>query len=242
MKNRTLETRWCQKYIVTPGGNGCRWEGAYELHARSGIFGTEMNTALLLTSQQIFNEAEPILYQTRFLNIGASLNEGLEFLRSLSPRARRNIRGVHIALPHTHLLELEVDDSLEAWCKLCVYMSQNLRLRALTFNAFVEAVPANFVDVPWVENLVKIRGLGHLMQRELEGDGFMGIGYTYQRAPNSDQFSYKGLNPRLQALQSYLKSEMCQYSASRLSTEKEEVWGWKSYFYGHWAANEEPET
>ena len=253
--NLVLETIFYKKYALTLGGIGCHWEEARELRASTGIFGTDINTALLLTNQQIFNEAEPILYQTRFLNIGVYLDEGLEFLRSLSHRARRNIRAVHIALSYLQVCDdwrRHSDDNLESWCKLCDYMSHNLRLHALSFNAFVEAVPANFVDAPWVEHLVKIRGLKHLTQRDLVSDdlenfldfydhmeplGFWDI----ESAPEPDPESYKGLSTRLQALQSYLKSEMCQYPASRLLTEKEEVWAWKAYFDLDWAANGEPE-
>ena len=239
-------------YSITPGQAGCHWTYDFELRASLGIFGTDINTALLLTNQQIFNEAEPILYQTRFLGIGVRLDKGLEFLRSLSPRARRNIRAVHIALPYFYVCDgpwrHELNNNLEAWCKLCDYISQNLRLRVLYFTAVVEAVPANFVDAPWVEHLVKIRGLKHLMQRDLDFDAHMRSLDFYDTEsyttsyPEPDPESYKGLNPRLQALQSFLESEMCQYPASRVLAEKEEVWGWKAYYRPHWTANEEPET
>lgn len=235
-------------YSITPGQAGCHWTCDFELRASRGIFGTDINTALLLTNQQIFNEAEPILYQTRFPEIGVHLDKGLEFLRSLSPRARRNIRAVHIALPYFYVCDgrwrHELNNNLEAWCKLCDYISQNLRLRVLYFTAVVEAVPANFVDAPWVEHLVKVRGLKHLMQRDLEFDDLIDSldCYDNESYPEPEPESYKGLNPRLQALQSFLESEMCQYPASRVLAEKEEVWGWKAYYRPHWTANEEPET
>ena len=240
--------KYYRKYLTTPGETGCQRTYKDEFQAETGIFGTDINTALLLTSQQIFNEAEPILYQTRFLEIGVHLNKGLELLRSLSPRARRNIRAVHLALPYFYVCDgrwrHELDNNLEAWCKLCDYISQNLRLRTLSFNAFVEAVPANFVDAPWVEHLVKIRGLKHLMQRELNLDD-LGAWLDFdddESAPEPDPESYKGLHTRLQALQIYLISEMCQHPTSRLLTEKEVVWGWKAYFRPDWAANVEPKT
>ena len=185
---------------------------------------------------QIFNEAEPILYQTRFLEIGLDLDEGLEFLRSLSPRARRNIRAVYIALAYLYVCygkwRDDLDDNLEAWCKLCDCMSQNLRLHALSFNAPVKAVPANFVDATWVEHLVKIRGLKCglkcLMQRDLKSvDLEVHIDMFAQESDTvPDPGSYEGLNCRLQALMSYLRSEMCRFPASRLLTEMEEEWNW----------------
>ena len=210
---------------------------------RTGILGKDINTALLLTNQQIFNEAEPILYQTRFLNIGLHLDRGLEFLRRLSPRARRNIRAVHIALPYCYAdrgrCRHELDNNLKAWCKLCDYMSQSLRIRALSFTAVVQAVPANFVDAPWVEHLVKIRGLKYLTRTNLDLDDLewslnsWNSGFISDIDPESE----KGLISRLRALQSYLKSEMLQYPASRLLTEKEEVWDWDLYTREDWAPN-----
>ena len=201
------------------------------------IFGNDINTGLLLTNQQIFDEAEPMLYQTRFLNIGKHLDKGLQLLRNLSPRARENIRAVPIALPYLYesdgIRRGGFDFIVKAWCQLCYYMSQNLRIRALSFTASVEALPANFVDETWVQYLIKIRGLKHLMQCDLQpltamewrefSDKFP------ESEPESEPESYKErkvLNSRLQALLSYLKSEMCQYPASRKLTEKEKEWYW----------------
>ena len=220
----------------------------FKLQPRTGILSTDINTALLLTNQQIFNEAEPILYQTRFLKIGLHLDRGLEFLRSLSSRARRNIRAVHIALPYFYVCggrwRHKLENNLEAWCNLCDYMSQNLQIRTLSFNAVVEAVPANFVDAPWVEHLAKIRGLKHLMRCNLDlGDLESWLNhYDFEFIPEPDPELEKGLNSRLKALQSYLKSEMLQIPASRLLTEKEEVWDWNLSSRGDWAPNWEPET
>ena len=244
--NPVLEADYDEDYAGTAVGNGWHWEDVFKLRARTGIFGTDINTALLLTNQQIFNEAEPILYQTRFLKIGVHLKQGLRFLRSLSPRARQNIRLVHITLPYFYVCDGpwtdKLNDRLEAWCKLCDYMSQNLGIRGLSFNAVVEAVPANFVDAPWVEHLVKIRGLKHLTHRDRDPDDFDDSleFYGSEAGPEPDPESYKGLNSRLQGLQSYLKSGMLKYPASR--TEKEILWGWDSYFREDWTLNEEPET
>ncbi|KAK0509899.1 hypothetical protein JMJ35_007293 [Cladonia borealis] len=258
INNQNLGTYASQIYSLTSEKTGCHWEDALELRASTGKFGTDINTALLLANRQIFNEAEPILYQTRFLNIGFHLVEGLQCLRNLSPRARQNIRAVHIALRYVGVSDdwwsHDLDDNSKAWCQLCDYMSQNLRLCALSFNACLKTVPVNFVDAVWVKHLIKIRGLKQLMQRKLEfdyhetetleiydnesapsDDYYNGSWNDYESAPWDDYESasesasepapesHMVLDSRLQALQNYLESEMLQYPASRLLTEKEEV-------------------
>ena len=248
MNNVALQAAYDDEYAVKYGTSGWQWEDAFVLRAKTGIFGTDINTALLLTNQQIFNEAEPILYQTRFLKISVHLKQGLKLLQSLSPRARRNIRAVHITLPYLDTCDGscrdELDNNLKAWCKLCEYMSQNLGISALSFNAFAEAVPSNFIDAPWVRQLVKIRELKHLVHRSPDLDELDESLAFYENEddPEPDPESYKGFYSRLQALQSYLKSEMLKYPTSRLLTEKEGLWGWKSYFHRDWAPKEEPET
>ena len=214
INNQVLEMVLVEKYVEKPGGIGCYWEDAPELRPSTGIFGTDINTAILLTNQQILNEAEPILYQTRFLKLGPHLDQGLEVLRRLSRRARRNIRAVDMALPLSYWRggrqRIGFYGSLEPWCKLCDYMSQNLRLRALSFKLVAEPVPANFLDAAWVESLVKIRGLKHLQPKI----SFVGLSepmdlYEDESDSEPDPGSQTGLNARRQALISYLKSEMC---------------------------------
>lgn len=209
------------------------WDYDADVQASKGIFGADINTALLRTNQQIFNEAEPILYQTRLFKIGVHLDEGLELLRSLSPRARRNVRAVYIALPYLYtcdgLWESDLDYKLQAWCKLCDYMSRELRLSTLSFDVFVKNVPSNFVDTAWVESLVKIRGLQQLMQRDLEWDEVMDYYGDFSALE-----PYEVLIPRLEALLSYLRSEMCQFPTSQLLTEKEREWDWFGARRRHW--------
>ncbi len=217
-------------YSTLPGQTRSCCHGGYDLEvqASKGIFGTDINTSLLLANRQIFDEAEPILYQSFFLKIGQHLNEGLRFLRKLSPRARRNTRAVHIALSWWYICDgpwvFNSDNNIEAWCKLCAYMSQNLRLRSLSFNAVPKDVSVNFIDQAWVKCLVKIRGLKHLVQRDLEFPELMELRMyiNIEIGPEPDEV----LNSRLRALLSYLKSKMCQYPASRLLIEKEEEWDW----------------
>ena len=187
---------------------------AYDIVVDAGKneFGTDMDTALLLTNRQVFDETEPILYHTLFIQIGVYLHKGLEFLKSLSPRARRNIRAVHIALPYRCICGLGIDHNLQYWGKLCTYMSQNLQLRALSFNVSVKAVPANFADQAWVKYLIKIRELKDLVQRSDSGSNSE-LGPEPNQVPSS----------RYQAsMLSYLRSEMCLLPASRLLTGKEE--------------------
>ena len=195
-------------------------------------FSTDINIALLLTNRQIFDEAEPILYQTRFLHIGIYLRKGLEFLEGLSPRARRNIRVVHIELSdrdvHGRLFDFG-QYNIEDWCQSCDYISQNLQLHSLSFNVPVEAIPANFADKAWVKYLIKIRELKHLVQRDF---------FTLIRHPEDiassdggsdsepETESFEVFNSRLEALLSYLRSEMCRFPASRLLPEEEEKWDW----------------
>ena len=212
------------------------------------IFGNDINTGLLLTNQQIFDEAEPILYQTRFLNIGVHLGKGLQLLRNLSPRARENIRAVHIALPYSYesngTWRGGFDYNVKAWCQLCYYMSQHLRLHALSFTVSVEALPVHFVDEAWVQYLIKIRGLKHLMQCDLQPLNAMEWREFSHKFPESDPESYKErkvLNSRLQALLSYLKSEMCQYPTSQKLTEKEKEWYWIGNPREYLEVNEEPD-
>ena len=247
INNQSLGLYPCQTYSLTSEETGCHWEYGLELRASTGIFGTDINTALLLANRQIFNEAEPILYQTRFLNIGFHLVEGLQCLRNLSPRARQNIRAVHIALRYVGVSDdwwsHNLDDNSKAWCQLCDYMSQNLRLRALSFNACLKTVPVNIVDAVWVKYLIKIRGLKQLMETLEIYDNESAPSVDYANASWNDHGSapwddyesasesasepapesHMVLNSRLQALQNYLESEMLQYPASRLLTEKEEV-------------------
>ena len=203
---------------------------AYDMVVQAGKdeFDTAIDTALLLTNRQIFDETEPILYQTRFIQIGVYLHKGLGFLESLSPRARRNIRAVHITLPHRCICGLGIDHSLQYWCKLCTYMSQYLHLRALSFNVSVKAIPANFADEVWVKVLIKIRELERLVHGDFrfvdtEVTPYLDDGSDSEREPRP----HKALNPRLQALLSYLGSKMCQSPASRVLTGKDEKWTWR---------------
>ena len=187
-------------------------------------FGTDIDTALLLTNRQIFNEAEPVLYQTRTLTIGFYLHKGLEFLQSLSPRARRNIRAVDVALPYRCCCGL--DHPLQYWRKLYAYMSQNLQLRVLYFNVSLRAIPANFADEVWVKDLIKMRELRHLMQ----------LPFTFVGDPKESAHSvgggdsgqetelYRVLSSRREAFLSYLRSKMCLFPGSRLLPAEEEGW------------------
>ena len=200
--------------------------------ASKNEFGTDIDTALLLANRQISDEAEPILYQTRFIRIGVYLHNGPEVLESLSPRARRNIRAVHIELSDrdVHGRPFEFGQyNIEDWCKSCDYISQNLQLHTLSFNVPVEAIPANFADEAWVKYLIKIRELKNLVQRDL---------LTFIRDPEvtassdggsdsePETESYQVFSSRLEALLSYLRSEMCRFPASRLLPEEEEKWDW----------------
>ena len=227
--------------VINVEANGYYWM-ADDIEHESGndLFGNDISTDLLFTNRQIFNEAEPILYQTRFLKIGNHLDRGLEFLRSLSPRARRNIRAVDIALPRARFQGaaqgIGISGNEKAWCQLCYYMSQNLRLRALSFDISADPPPDNFVDAAWVKYLVMIRGLKHLQPKisflslhelmNYESDPedlstswnggvswFEILGYESDPEDESDREldpdSQKGLDARRQALISFLKSEMC---------------------------------
>ena len=190
-------------------------------------FGTDIDTALLLTNRQIFDEAEPILYQTRFIQIGVYLHKGLEYLESLSPRARRNIRAVHITLPHRCICGLGIDHSLQYWSKLCAYMSQNLQLRTLSFNVSVKSIPANFAAEAWVKVLIKFRELERLVQGDfkfISADQDL-TGYLDDASDSEPEpGKHKVLDSRRQALLGYLKSKMCQFPASQVSTGKDEKW------------------
>ena len=149
--NHSFEPKRC----VPSTASGRTWACDIGLQASKGIFGKDINTALLLVDHQIFDEAEPILHQIRFLNIGLHLAEGLGLLRRLSPRARQDIRAVDIALSFRHFggyrQEMRLLDKEKAWSQLCYYMSQNLRLRTLSFNVLADPPPANFLDAVWVK-------------------------------------------------------------------------------------------
>lgn len=184
------------------------------LQASKGMFGKDINTALLLTNHQIFNEAEPVFHRIRFLQIGPHLDKGLEVLRRLSPRVRRDTQAVDIALPLGHFRgapkRLGFNDNEEAWSKLCDYMSQKLRLRALSFNVLAEPPSADFIDAAWVNSLVKIRGLKHLRPKISFFGLFEPIDISGDESNSEpDPGSQKGLIARRQVLISYLKSEMC---------------------------------
>ena len=229
-------------YSTLPGQTKSCCHGAYDLEvqASKGVFGTDIDAALLLANRQIFDEAEPVLYQSLYLKFGFHLYEGLEFLRKLSPRARQNIRAVHIALSYWCICDgrwaYELEENIEDWCKLCTYISQNLRLRALSFNAVAKVAPAKFVDQAWVKCLIEIRELKHLMQSNLEFPELMEAYEGHDNDPVSDEV----LNSRLRALLRYLRSEMCQYPASRLLT-KEEEWDWSGNPRRDLAESEEPD-
>ena len=203
---------------------------AYDIkvQASKNEFGIDIDTALLLTNRQIFDEAEPILYQTRFIQIGVYLHKGLEFLESLSPRARGNIRAVHIDLRYWCFCGLGIDHNLQYWSNLCGYISTNLQLHDLSFNVSEEAVPANFADAAWVKYLIKIRGIKRLVQCD-----FVYLGVTHFRSyhdsesdSESDSEAIELLDLRLQALLRYLRSEMCRFPASPLLAEKDKKWFW----------------
>ena len=228
-------------------GGSQDWECFYlaydnVVEAGKNKFGTDIDTALLLTNRQIFDETEPILYQTRFIQIGVYLHKGLEFLESLSPRARQNVRAVHIALPHRCICGLGMDHNLQYWSKLCTYMSQNLQLRALSFNVSVKAVPANFANEAWVKYLINIRELKRLVQADFrylgdtEVDAFSGSGSDSEPKPEPNQVR----DSRLQALLRYLRSEMCRSPASRLLKDKDEKWFWVGDPRQDLARNQEP--
>ena len=213
---------------------------AYDIVVEVGKneFGIDIDTALLLTNRQIFDEAEPILYQTRFIQIGVYLHKGFEFLESLSPRARRNIRALYISLPYWCICGLGIDHNLQYWGKLCAYISQNLQLQELAFNVSNKAVPASFADEAWVKDLIKIRELKRLVQCSFvylghtdvepysEGESDVEPYYDSESVPESEPDPQQVLDSRLQALLRYLRSEMCRFPASRLLTEEDKKWFW----------------
>ena len=194
------------------------------VRAGKNDYGTDIDTALLLTNRQIFDEAEPILYQTRFIKIGIYLDKGLKFLESLSPRARQNIRAVHIVLPYKCICGLGIDHNLYYWCKLCAYMSQNLQLHVLSLNVSLRAIPANFTEEAWVKDLIKLRQLKSLVQCDFTfvGDPEVIAATDAGSDSESEADPRRGCYFRLQALLSYLRSKMCRFPASRL-LKKEEV-------------------
>ena len=196
----------------------------FVVQAGKGGFGKDISTALLLPNRQIFDEAEPVLYQTPTITIGFYLRKGLEFLQSLSPRARRNIRAVDVALPYRCCCGLE--HPLQYWRNLYAYMSQNLQLRVLFFNVSLRAIPANFAAEVWMKDLVKMRELKHLVQ----------LPFTFVDDPKESARSngggdsgqerelYRVLSSRREAFLSYLRSHMSLVPASRLLPAEEEGW------------------
>ena len=224
-------------------GGSHNWDSfhlAYDIVVEAGKneFGIDIDSALLLTNRQIFDEAEPILYQTRFIQIGVYLHKGFEFLESLSPRARRNIRAVYISLPYWCICGLGIDHNLQYWSKLCAYISQNLQLRDLAFNVSEKAVPASFADEAWVKDLIKIRELKRLVQCNFIYLGHTNVEpyydsesdvepyYDSESVSESEPEPKDVLGSRLQALLRHLKLEMCQFPASRLLTEEDTKWFW----------------
>ena len=211
INNESFQPNCCCRSTAS---GGCTWTGDFRLQASTGKFGKDINTALLLTNRQIFDEAEPIFHQIRYLHIGPHLDKGLEVLRRLSPRARRDIQAVYIALPWMHFhgqQRIGFEDNEKAWSQLCYYMSQNLRLRTLSFDVTAEPPPTNFIDdVIWVKYLVMIRGLKHLHPRIRFCGLFDPVDFSRDEGGSElDPGSQKGLDARRQALISYLKSEMC---------------------------------
>ena len=113
-------------------------------------------------------------------------------------------------------------------------------------------MPVNFVNAVWVKHLIKIRGLKQLIQRKLEFDYHRMETlepYDNESAPSDDYESdsesdsepapesHMVLDSRLQALQSYLESEMLQHPASRPLTEKQKVWAWEVLSVREWPPN-----
>lgn len=205
------------------------WADDVVVRAGKDEYGTDIDTALLLTNRQIFDEAEPLLYQTRFIKIGVHLNKGLEFLESLSPRARQNIRAVHIVLPFPCICRLEIDHNFYYWCKLCAYISQNLQLHVLSLNASMRAIPANFTNEAWVKDLIKIRGLKSLVQCDFTFVGDPEVMASTDAGSDSEsEFGPSRVEYfRLQALLSYLRSKMCRFPASRLLKEEDVERDWQ---------------
>jgi len=168
--------------------------------------------ALLRTNRQVYDEAEPILYQCVCFNFELDVDDGLNFFQRISNRARLNIQPISMTLGYQvhwpRNSSWDGLDNLEDWSTMCAYIAENLRLRKLTFDCFYGAVPPNFKDEEWVRSLIKIKGLNSIVQKPTHPIPHLRMYSGKDR--EGDRYVTKRLIFRLDALLDYLRSEMLE--------------------------------
>ncbi len=183
----------------------------------------DINVGLLRTCRQLFDEAEPILYQSQRFNFRTRESDVLLFLKALSERGRRNIDYLGLDLWYLfHPIENNtwLREDLRNWGEICSYVADHLSLRKLRFDICVEAVPDDFknaVSARWIQNMVRIKNLDTLTQGSEETSAslrkdLLAFGEPTRKLDET-------LRSRLQALLEYLKTEMVRGYIARRQVE-----------------------
>lgn len=182
--------------------------------------------SILFASRQIYDEFEPILYQSHVFDFDYDLGSGMKFLKQISERARLNIGSIKIArhcwgtygritpVREETDSERELTDALSAgyerdWNSFCIYASKHLRLQRLKFNCCVPSVPHDVTNDAWVQSFTQIRGLQILSQGVDHLHGPWGKEDPYER-------DSKTLD-EMQALLKHLRSKMLATNAPAVS-------------------------
>lgn len=199
----------------------------------------DITAGLLRTNRQVHSEAEPILYENCALDFEENIQQGDDFLQSISEVARLSIRSVSVVLLYFHKLRQEDGwefSYVEDWVMACQYFANNLRLRTLNFDTFVRAVPKDFQSELWVKALVQIQRLQRLEQRP--SNVLTYIKGIMVKEGEGDKWPNNILEARLTALLRYLKSKVLAHPASHPETDDWKTRGGSNHQY--FSDDEEP--
>ncbi|KAI9789204.1 MAG: hypothetical protein M1833_002452 [Piccolia ochrophora] len=188
------------------------WRNPQSMFHADGAKGMRIDVTLLRVNRQIFDEAEPVLYQCHDFDFCSHIFAAIPFLQSLTERARQNIAGARIVLlrgpsPSKEVFEklftrelANANDNDCDWSELCTYIQEHLRLRELQFTV-AGSLNRDFQDEFWVKDLVRIRGLQKLSWVS-KGERTYAVDNRWAK---EDMLP---LRRRIDALLAYLRSEM----------------------------------
>lgn len=180
-----------------------------------------INTAILRTSKAIHDEAENFLYQLHEFDFTHDVSRVVPFLQSLSDEARQNVSRLTVHLINAYVISVGppgqprlggsaiVRANTPDWGQACSYIAHNVRLRELAFRLESE-VSEDFQSLPWVQNMVQIKGLRMLTYYERYWQGQR----EHWRISDEDR-STTDTSDRNQALLSYLRSHMLKVPTKR---------------------------
>ena len=178
----------------------------------------DIHPAILLSNRKIREEAEAMLYQSYDFDFNRDVFGAVPLLRSLLPTARHNIKCITMKLVVLSgedggkfwYEEYKAHENEDDWSKACSYIAKNVRPQNLAFSVH-EAITKEFEDLAWVQELVQIKGISDVSQREILGRPLEALPWIYENGlpvTRSDSRRDELMRARWRALLSYSRLEM----------------------------------